>query len=194
MFGSTCGGAITIEFDRRGLLPIGVHPCDEDTFSELLVDRFPSTSTRPAIRDGFFDLRRRAVAHGLCATQWVGGSYVSTKTNPGDVDVVTLAQADHLNALSDDAQLFVREILSRPHGALAFKTDSYLVAVVDAGHPAYGAFEQARRYWRDLLGHTRPLPSPAGGAVRFAKGILRMGLGDLDHQPTVPEEAGENAV
>ena len=186
---------MALGFDERGLLPEGLHLCDERQFSDLLVKRFPEGSTRAAVRDGFFEFRQRAAQHGICGMQWVDGSYVTKKLLPSDVDVVTFVAADHVNNLSDEAKLFVQETMARPHGALQFKTDSYVVVVREPGHPAYDAYERWRLYWRDLYGHTRPIRLPDGSELpRLPKGMLSMGVGSPAERPNVSEEVGADAT
>lgn len=178
-----------LDFDARGLLPAGVHSCDEVEFSRLLVNKFPGDPTRATIRNGFFKLRERAESHGVAGTQWVDGSFVTQKHGPSDVDVVLFVKAEVLNDLDDDGKAFVLDVLARPHGAMSFKTDHYVVTVREPGHPQYDAYEKARLYWRDLFGKTKPLPLPAGGQVPgLPKGILSMGLGNEADQPSVSEE------
>jgi hypothetical protein len=180
---------LAVQFDHRGLLPEGVHPCDEKRFSQLLVDPFPADPTRGLIRDGFFELRSRAKSHGVAGVQWVDGSYTTTKRAPRDVDVVTFSRADQLGALSDDAKDFVREVLASGQVSQAYRTHSYVVAAYEPAHPAFPAFDAWRRYWREFFGRTRSLPNPQGGELPgVGKGILSMGLGDRDKQPNVSTE------
>jgi hypothetical protein len=89
------------------LLPDGVHLCEEATFRTHFVERFPKSQTRGLICDGFFRLRAEAVGRGVLATQWVDGSFVEGKPDPGDVDVVSFCDYDFLNNLDTQSQLFV---------------------------------------------------------------------------------------
>lgn len=184
-----------LDFDERGFLPVGVHPCNEAEFSRLLVNKFPGDPTRAAIRNGFFNLRERAESHGIAGMQWIDGSFATKKRSPSDVDAVLFVKAHVLNDLDDDGKAFVMDVLARPHGALAFKTDHYVVTVREPGHPQYDAYEKARLYWGDLFGQTKPLPLPTGGEIPgLPKGILSMGLGNEADQPSVSEEMTTDAT
>ena len=90
------------EFESRepypyDVLPDGVHFADESMFRGRFVDDFPDSPERAAICAGFFRLRRDALEQGLIATQWVNGSFVETKLDPGDVDVVSFVDYDFLH-------------------------------------------------------------------------------------------------
>jgi hypothetical protein len=180
---------VGLEFDHRGLLPDGIHPCDEGLFCDALVDPFPGDPTRAAIKDGFFKLREKAVGHGISATQWVDGSFVEKRAAPKDVDVVTFADGELVNGLPDEAKSFISDILAgRERAKPVYRTHSFFVAAVADTHPAYRAFHLNCLRIRKWFGHTRALPNPIGGEIPgLSKGILTMGLGDPDLRPSVPE-------
>jgi len=179
---------LALKFDGRGLLPEGIHRCDEQEFSALLVDAFPGDPTRSDIRDGFFEFRRQVASRGLAARQWVDGSYVTTKRARADVDVVNFMLKSLLNSLPADVRLFVKETMAKPDGPNAYLTHSFVAAYCDASDPQYVRYEQVRQYWRNWFGHTRPLPLPTGGQhAGLPKGILSMGVGPEAEQPDVEE-------
>lgn len=57
-----------LEFDEQGLLPDGVHDCDEGEFRAFLVDAFSESSTRGVIAAGFSRLRADATDRGIAGT------------------------------------------------------------------------------------------------------------------------------
>ena len=172
------------------LLPDGVHACDEDVLRLQFVDRFPGSQTRRPIYDGFCRLRQEAAGRGLGATQWVDGSFVEGKPDPGDVDVVSFCDYAFLNSLGTAGQQFVVESLGGGEATKArYQTHTFLVAFCPPGHPCQSVFEQARAYWRIWFGKTRDIPNPAGPDLPgLAKGFLEMTLGVAGQAPAIASE------
>lgn len=186
-------GAITIPaFNELGVLPEGVHSCSEEDFRALLVTPFPPDSSRHDIARGFEELRDRALTSGVAGTQWVDGSFVTTKPDPGDVDAVTFVRLDVLNALDVQGRTFVTNVMAAgPAAQQGFRTDSYIVAVADPGHPHHDVFEQWRAYWRKWFGNTRPVTDEHGNEhPGIKKGLVSIGLGALHLQPIVADVEG----
>jgi hypothetical protein len=186
-----------LAFNQQGLLPVGVHECDEVEFREFLVDSFPDSTTRAIIATGFGVLRADAVEGGVSGTQWLNGSYVTNKTDPNDIDLVTFMDSAHLQALEGTPaeQFIVGALAAGPRTPAHYCCDSYLVAVVPAGHPLQASFEGARDYWRKWFGHMRTILGPDGEPLPArSKGILKMGLGDPRLQPLVATWGGAAGV
>jgi hypothetical protein len=91
------------EWGVDGFLPPGRYRLEPEAAEHLLVrqDRFQGSDTRQQLWSGletylsrFFDLeeRHRAVAGdvSLVHAVWLGGSYVSTKLNPQNIDLTVL--------------------------------------------------------------------------------------------------------
>jgi len=190
-------GGSMLEFDENGVLPEGIHDCDEDEFRRLLVEAFPASATRALIAAGFQRFRDDALSVSLAGTQWVDGSYVTTKLDPNDIDLVTYVPVEHLGALEGSpAEPFIVELLAAgPRAQARYSCDSYLVAVAPPGHPLHASFEAARDYWRKWFGRMRTILGPDGEPLPSrSKGLLKMGLGDPDLQPDVATWGGDTSV
>lgn len=102
------------EFGTDGYLPCGRYQVDMDTAYRLLVgaDRFKSSAKRPGLWRNltiyllvFDDLEReyadilggRSIIHHL----WIGGSFVSTKDEPDDIDLTVFTDAEAIDALKN---------------------------------------------------------------------------------------------
>lgn len=172
------------------LLPDGVHPCDEEILRIQFVDRFQDSRTRRVIYDGFRLLRQEAVGRGIVATQWVDGSFVEGKPDPGDVDVVSFGDYAFLNGLDTEGQRFVVQSLNGGEATKArYRTHTFLVVSCPPGHPYRPVFDQARAYWRTWFGKTRDIPDPPGpGLTGLVKGFLQMTLGEAGQAPVIPSE------
>jgi hypothetical protein len=174
------------------LLPEGVHPCDEETFRAHFVNPFPASQTRTAICQGFFQLRRAVLVCGIAATQWVDGSFVEGKLDPGDVDVVSFGDYEMLNNLDTESKDLVVQLLGGREATKAlYHTHTFLIASCPVDHPYYAVFEQARSYWRNWFGKTRDVPSPSGPTLPGrSKGFVQMTLGNAGLAPIVSTERG----
>lgn len=172
------------------LLPDGVHPCDEGALRLHFVDRFPDSRTRRGIYDGFRLLRQEAAGRGIAGTQWVDGSYVEGKPDPGDVDVVSFCDYAFLNSLDTEGQRFMVQSLNGGEATKAtFQTHTFLVVFCPPGHPYRPVFDQARAYWRAWFGKTRDIPDPPGPDLPGrVKGFLQMTLGEAGQAPVITPE------
>jgi hypothetical protein len=172
------------------VLPDGVHSADELTFRERFVKDFPDSQVRPTICHGFFLLRREAQSQGLTATQWVDGSFVESKLEPGDVDLVSFIDYDILNALAPTVQTFVEQTMNGGEATKAkYQTHTFLVPSCAPSHSFFPVFEQLRGYWREWFGQTREEPIRPGPKLRsIPKGIVELHLGDPKLAPRIPTE------
>lgn len=89
-------------FESTGRLPAGIHPTTWSIFAE----RFGTSARR---RDQLAKLREalRLLREAGCPRVFVGGSFVTAKSEPGDVDVawdVTGVDAEALDAIFFDFQ------------------------------------------------------------------------------------------
>lgn len=99
----TKGGYMVPEWGEGGFLPPGRYRIDPDEAEQLLVadERFQASATRAQLWSGldtylsrFFDLeeRHQGILDGsqLIHALWLGGSYVSSKIDPQNIDLTVL--------------------------------------------------------------------------------------------------------
>ena len=178
------------------VLPEGVHPCTEAEFADRFVDGFTDAERRPEILQGFLRFRRTAEAADLPAVQWVDGSFVEAKPDPGDVDVVSFVSADRLNDLDEAAQEAVASLLDGHESTKPrYQTHTFLVPHVAPDHPYREVYEAARAFWRNWFGRTREYAPIGGGPWRKApKGLVQLNLGDGGEAPDVSVAPGEGTL
>jgi len=159
------------------VLPDGVYSTDEATFYDRFVGQLPESTTREDIYGGFMRLRGESRERGIRATQWIDGSFVESKPDPEDVDVVTFCDYDELNALRDENQRFVAERLAGGEATkMLYKTHTFLVPSCNSDHEYYAVFEHCRAYWRTWFGTAR---------TGQRKGITEMAIGDPNQAPRI---------
>ena len=83
-------------YDFRGnLTPYDITQFSFETFVEHFVDEFEDSTTRKLIFEQYqrylLDIRTMITDDFV---QWIDGSFVSRKTNPNDIDVVTFLDFD----------------------------------------------------------------------------------------------------
>lgn len=106
-------------FNEEGDLPPGVHPA---TLSEIL-DRFGRGSVRRrAVADRLSRLHQLAVSTGHLARIVILGSFITSKSEPNDVDLVLLMDDTFdLASVEGEAALVFRHLEAEAHfGASVF--------------------------------------------------------------------------
>ena len=67
------------------VLPPGLHETTLAEIKEELVDCFIESRTRPDSFARYSQLHADAVAHNILFCQWIGGSFTTSKSDPGDI-------------------------------------------------------------------------------------------------------------
>lgn len=93
-----------------GFLPVGIHECTlEEIGSEF--GQFRSSNRRCELYDKLIDFLAEAHAAGQIMAVIVNGSFVSSKEEPGDIDLIVILSASH--DFSAQIRPFEYNILSR---------------------------------------------------------------------------------
>lgn len=168
-------------FEASGLLPPGAFLCDESFFHSHFVEGFPNSKTRRQLLKSFVDLRSQMKSLNIAATLWVGGSYVTAKLDPKDIDVVAFCDYEMFKGFRGEAKIFLEESFTE-QGKNNRDVDWYIVPACSPDHKYYGTFAVQATYWSEVLGHWQ------GGLdrVRRQKGIVEMVVGDVRRAPSIP--------
>jgi hypothetical protein len=86
---------------------------------------------------------------------WVDGSYVTTKLDPADIDVVTVFEGGAYDALDDVDRTLLKGLLSHKISQALHGCDSYFFVEYPPGHPARLQYEAAYAYWDGWFGQDR---------------------------------------
>lgn len=181
------------EEDPYRVLPSGVYPADLNNLKERFVTAFPESISRKRILKNFSKLLHETVRFDISMVHWVDGSYLTSKTNPNDIDMVTFARAEDLNALSHDGRYFFdRCINGKNETKRLYDTHSFLCVLHPPDHPRHALSENTRRYFRKWFGHTRRLKDPhreEGELLpEHPKGMVSLVTGDAAATPSVSTE------
>jgi hypothetical protein len=142
-----------MEFDLIGhLAPYTVIPATFEAFEKLLVQSFPSNSTRYTIVEGYKRyLTRLKTLLNSNFHQWIDGSFVTDKMNPNDIDIVTFI--DYNVFFQKEREL---SGLIAPESKLIYKVDAAFVPFYPINHRLHQVTEWDINFWKDFYSHTRP--------------------------------------
>ena len=83
-------------------------------------------------------------------TQWIDGSFVTKKQEPGDIDLVTFIDFSVAEKLGDDLKDF-----KYPLSEIVFVVDAYLVKIYPPGHQLHQLYVSDSAYWLHHFTQTR---------------------------------------
>lgn len=142
-------------FDAAGNLPPGRHEADVDEVARRLVGGHEDSSTRSGIC-AYWRTHRLAVADLVpLHEQWLAGSFTTEKTDPEDVDVVTVIDGPAFDELPTERQLVVRMLLAGHYTQAFWNCDVYPLLAYPRGHQAHQATRLCGARWEDYFGHDR---------------------------------------
>lgn len=97
----------------------------------------------------------------ICAA-WIGGSYLTTKDFPEDIDCVYILDSDHLETLPEESRRIVEAFASGKaiRQATGLRLDTFVLhwvssATTQRTHPDVRQYHSDRGYWDDLWSKMR---------------------------------------
>ena len=158
-----------LPFDPDGFLkPYTAVTADLESFEKTFVGGFPGSATRGGIFNAYLDWLG-AFKASVCQTgfhQWIDGSFVTRKSNPNDLDIVTFVESGlfvrkkkELHALQGDGLLKSR------------KLDCYFVEVLPSDSRRYFVYQSDKMYWLHQFSYTKRNPKTD---QRHEKGFIQL--------------------
>jgi hypothetical protein len=86
---------------------------------------------------------------------WLDGSYVTTKPDPGDLDIVVHLDGNEVEALAPTDVATLVPLVNGPATKSDWKCDSYPVVHYDRGHPMHSIGVQMNDHWLKFFGTDR---------------------------------------
>ena len=96
--------------------------------------------------------------------QWINGSYVTQKNNPGDIDLVTFLDYKIVTKLGSKLDAF-----KYPNSEIIYGVDAYIIEVYPQNHINNFRYVSDRAYWLDRFTKTRRIRGN-----RLSKGFLEI--------------------
>jgi hypothetical protein len=151
-----------------GLLPLGRHVCSADEVEIAFVKdiSFFGSATRLAIWNDWNDALATLQSVVTVHAAWIGGSFTTSKLDPGDIDVTFIINGADMQQRSTPEQRTIT-LFDGNHqveAVLGLKVDSYVIPWECLPVPAMGmsyvqdVYFWARGYWDDWWQRARQTP------------------------------------
>lgn len=146
---------ITMEFkfsERGYLMPPGKIETSFEAFQKAFVSCFPLESSRHGLFVGYLhflkDFKEQVT---LNFTQWIGGSFVTQKESPSDIDFVTLIDFE----IYQEKENLIDTSFRAKAAAEKYGVDAFTLRKYPENHPKFALTNGDLAYWHDLWLHTR---------------------------------------
>lgn len=147
---------MAIEFaPGSAYLDPGFHDATVSDVENTLVNSFATSSTRQDIFDRWQQLRSAIAAVTTLREQWLNGSYVTTKVDPNDADIVVHLDGGEVDQLEPVAEFTLQALVAGKSTQATWRCDSYPLVEYPEGHPLREWYEETRDYWIDVFGTDR---------------------------------------
>lgn len=155
-------------FDIRGFLkPSGKTQIDLIALQAGFVQPFDIDSNRKELFEGYLrynqDLKR--LIGNQQYKQWVNGSFISTKLNPKDIDLISLIEYQIIDQHEAKLNQFIKQ-----EGQKAYGVDGYIVRVYPKDHPHYIRTQSDLAYWEHWFSNSRK----SRNRQRYPKGFIEL--------------------
>jgi hypothetical protein len=149
------------------LLDAGLHRLTLEELNRLTVDHFPNSETRSPLFAELRKLLALIASLGLKCQIWIDGSFLTEKTNPGDVDFIVDIPVNQLDTLDATQEALVSNLVRQIYRAQGLH--SFVLASCPMGHKDYAASLEAKEQWKRDFGFSLVGREPKGIAVIEAK-------------------------
>jgi len=96
--------------------------------------------------------------------QWINDSFVTKKSSPGDIDLITFLDFETVKQIGDRITNF-----KYPKSELIYGVDAYIIETYPEKHKNWFIFQSDKAYWMDRFTKTRRIKGN-----RLAKGLLEI--------------------
>lgn len=153
-------------FNNSGLLvPDKKITCTFQEFEKEFVHNIP-TPKRQEIFESFVKYNNdfKSVCKLPQLHQWINGSFVTKKSNPGDIDLVTFLDFEIVQRLNKELNDFIF-----PNSERIYGVDAYIIEIYPETHKNRYRYIADLAYWTDRFSKTRRIRGN-----KLAKGFLEI--------------------
>jgi len=134
------------------LLKPGEHSLSLEEVRELCVAQFPASPQRRKLYDGFCKFLDFVRHNNIEGEIWIGGSFLTQKPDPGDIDLVLYVDHRKLDIYSTEQQWLI-ELLDDTDSMLhQFGCHVFVEIVYEEGHHFHNSCNIQRLCWEDCWG------------------------------------------
>lgn len=160
-----------MEFDDYGnLFPYKLIETDLETFERIFVTNFKNSDRRKMLFQNYLSYIhnfKNQVSENFY--QWIDGSFVTSKLNPNDIDIVTFLSADNYEKNSSKLVDFKGDRIRKEQ-----ELDCYFVKEYPVEHKNYEIITRLDyAYWLDFFSKTKPKPNERT-VKKHSKGIIQI--------------------
>ena len=125
------------------------------------------SESRPTIMEGLEKFTSVLNDYSIEGEIWVNGSFMTSKDDPNDVDIIVRMMSDFVDHATDEQYAVIKWIDSNvPY--LELKCDSYSHIEYPEGHPDYWKGEYMYAYWMRQWGFDREDGMKGIAVIRLA--------------------------
>lgn len=143
--------------EASGWLPTGRHVVTAQEFRTHFVDAFPGSATRERLFRRWEKHLEALTSVITVEAQWIDGSFVTDKLDPGDIDLASIVDGPTYDALAPGLRHMAEGLLSGKATKAVWGMDSYLVLNYPDGHPAKpqadAMAEEVHLFWQSHREH-----------------------------------------
>ena len=129
------------------MLPPGKYRCSPRDVERRFVDSFPVDSNRATIYREWRSYRAAMCNLAPLLHQWIDGSFVTNKLNPGDIDVISFIDGNAFDKLPRWKQDVIAELNNGKGDAAYSHVDAKIVAVFSKNNLNSRFYQDAKVYW-----------------------------------------------
>ncbi len=143
-----------MEFNADGVIPAGIHNCALNDFYSFFVEGFPASQKRRPIYDALINYLRSLSNRYTPYEIWIDGSYVTSKINPNDVDLVVFLNCEDLISANSDSEFVNNAPLEYIDKYISLAVNEYNESRISPeDYQKHGI--NKRNYWRGQFGFDR---------------------------------------
>ncbi len=144
---------MNFEFDERGFLkPYTKIETSLEIFKEVFVSPFSLESSRHEIFVGYLhflnDFREQVMPNAI---QWIGGSFVTQKESPNDIDFVTLIDSE----VYEEKESLINSCFTKDGARKKYGVDAFALRVYPKKHPKFALTNGDMAYWYETWQKSR---------------------------------------
>jgi hypothetical protein len=144
-----------VKFNKKGNpTPPGLKEIQLSTLKDTYVDSFKNSNTREKIFNSYlkFNLDLKTIINNQDFTQYLNGSFTTTKVNPQDIDIVNL-----ISVINLDLKILqnLNNFTTKGGCKNNYLVDSYLIPIYPIDDARYPLTKQWLEYWENFFGKDR---------------------------------------
>jgi hypothetical protein len=133
------------------LLPPGLHEIEWEELRRLCVDDFPNSTRRSYLAEALEEIFDGFTDFAITCEVWIDGSFVTTKLDPADVDMVFVIDSGVVATADEAALAWVNRVAQNLRDESL--CDTYVSIRFPKEHPDFDIGFARLQYWLSVFGY-----------------------------------------